>query len=72
MAVRKQCNRYKTDPFGSEFCDVLQRAKAFYKYGTFIICEMGGVFSASRPSLGFKNPENARYFEKIGRKWIER
>lgn len=72
MAVRKQCNRYRTEPFGRGFEDVLKRAKAFFKDGTFYITEYKGCYSAFRPALGFNDPANAVYFTKTGRKWERR
>jgi len=71
MAVRKQCNRYKTEPYGIDFHDVLKRAKAFYKDGTIMIVKYGDIFTSSRPSIGFKNPDNAVFFTKKGNKWQE-
>ena len=72
MAVRKQCNRYKTEPFGRDFADVLKRAKAFYKDETFFITEHNGVYTSSRPSGWAKDPDNAIYFDKVGRNWVRR
>lgn len=72
MAVRKQCNRYKTEPYGRDFNDVLKRAKAFYKDETFYITKYGHIYSAFRPSIGFKDPSDAVYFDKIGRRWVRR
>ena len=33
MAVRKQCNRYRTEPFGKDYKAVLKKAKAFFSRG---------------------------------------
>lgn len=32
MAVRKQCNRYRTEPHGYDYKEVLKKGKAFYTY----------------------------------------
>ena len=32
MAVRRQCNRYRTEPSGYDYKDVLKRGKAFFTY----------------------------------------
>ena len=71
MAVRRQINRYRVDPFGDSFETVLKRAKAFYKDGTFYITNYMGTYSAFRPSIGFKDPSDAIYFTKTGRNWVK-
>lgn len=72
MAVRKQHNRYKTEPNGTDFDDVVKRAKAFYKNETFYISEYGNVYTAFRPSVWAKDPKNAIYFDEIGHRWVRR
>ena len=72
MAVRKQHNRYRTEPYGTDFGNVLKRAKAFFKDGEFYITKYREVFSAFRPSIGFENPKDAVYFEKQGRFWVRK
>lgn len=32
MAVRKQCNRYRTDPMGEDYKTVLRKGKAFFTH----------------------------------------
>lgn len=71
MAVRHQHNRRKTEPWGTDFNDVLKRAKAFFKDGVFYITKYQDIYSAGRPSIVFKNPDDARYFQKQGRWWKE-
>lgn len=72
MGARRTINRYRTEPFGTDFNDVLKRAKTFFKDETFYITEYRGVYNAFRPSIAFKDPENAVYFEKQGRRWIRK
>lgn len=33
MAVRRQCNRYRTTPHGTDRVEVLRRAKRFFRTG---------------------------------------
>lgn len=72
MGARRTINRYKTEPFGTDFNDVLKRAKAFYKDGTFYMTKCGDTFTAFRPSVAFKDPADAVCFEKQGRRWIQK
>lgn len=67
MAVRRQINRYRTEPYGDDFEDVLKRAKRFFKDGTFGIFEYRGIWSTYRPIWG--DPKGSIYFTKIGRRW---
>lgn len=71
MAVRRQCNRYRTEPFGNDFNDVLKRGKAFHKDGSFMMVEYGKTWTAMRlPSWG-AIPANAKVYTKEGRFWRE-
>lgn len=73
MAVRRQCNRYRTEPFGEDFDDVVKRAKAFYKDETFLVSKFNRTYCAERPAIHpFKDPEDAVYFVKVGRRWERR
>lgn len=72
MAVRRQCNRYKTEPFGSDEQNVIKRAKAFFKDGEFMITKYGLTYCSSRLPLNqFKTPLGARIFKKINGRWFE-
>ena len=71
MAVRRQCNRYKTEPWGTDYKEVLKRAKAFFKDETFYITKYNTVYCSFRPSFRFKDPDDAVYYKKVGHKWIE-
>lgn len=72
MAVRKTINRYKTEPFGHEYKEVLKRGKAFHKDGSFMMVEYKSVWTAaSLPAWG-KLPDGARVYEKVSGRWIER
>ncbi len=73
MAVRRQCNRYRTPPFGADFNDVLKRGKAFHKDGEFMVWggSNGGVWCAdSIPAWG-EIPADAKIYKKVGHRWIE-
>lgn len=70
MAVRRQCNRYRTEPFGTDFDDVLKRAKRYYKNERFYISKFENVYTALLPSIGFKDPDNAVYFHKTNGRWV--
>jgi hypothetical protein len=74
MGARSTHNRKPTEPFGENYDDVLKRAKAwFYKYGytSFYITKYGNTYSAFSVSSCFKNPDDARFYVKYGRFWIE-
>lgn len=74
MAVRKQHNRYRTEPFGTDFSEVLKKSKAFFKDGTFMIFGgiHGRVWCASRlPASCFALPQDARIFTKVSGRWTE-
>ena len=48
MAVRKQYNRYKTEPSGKDFEEVLKKAKTFFRNtGRFEIAPFGGVYTTT-------------------------
>ena len=52
MAVRKQCNRYRTPPSGTDFDNVLKRGKTFYRsYGEFEMTPWGDRWTAERPTV---------------------
>lgn len=71
MSVRKQCNRYRTEPYGKDREDVIKRAKAFYKDGCFLIHEYKGIYFVQTPSLPpFADPHGSTYYTKRGRKWV--
>lgn len=73
MAVRHQHNRYRTEPYGADFDDVVRRAKRFFKDETFIITKYKDIYSAFRSNEpAFKDPDDAIYFDKIGRRWVRR
>ena len=72
MAVRRQCNRYRTEPYGNDFDNVLKRAKAFFKDGTFFITKHNDLYFAFRPSLGFNDPVDAIYYDKQEKRWVRR
>ena len=68
--VRRQCNRYKTEPFGSDREDVLKRAKRFFRdHGAFMLTEYGNTYSAfSIPAFG-SIPSGAVVYRFRGGKW---
>lgn len=65
MAIRKQHNRYRTEPFGTDFDSVVKRAKAFYKSGVFGIWQYGDVWNTFRASTVFKDPDDTIYYKYI-------
>jgi len=72
MGARRSINRSRTDPYGTDFKDVLQRAKRFYKDGVFEIYQFNSIFCSSRESVSsFSKPAGARTFKKVNRKWVE-
>lgn len=71
MGARKNINRYKEAPWGDNFDEVAKRAKNYFKDGVFIITRYNKTYTSSRPSLGFKDPDDAVYFTKTKGKWIK-
>lgn len=73
MAVRRQINRYKTEPYGSDEINVIKRAKQFFSSsGEFIITKYGNTYISSHPVVStFKEPEGARHFVKKDDRWHE-
>lgn len=72
MAVRKRHNRAKTEPWGKDYMDVVKRAKAFFKDGTFYVTKYEDLFFAWRPSVAYGDPYDAVYYTKVGHRWIKR
>lgn len=74
MSVRKQCNRYRTEPFGTDFEEVLKRGKRFFSVGytpgdQFMMTKYGTTWTACQlPAFG-KIPTDAIVYEKDGRYW---
>lgn len=71
MAVRRQCNRYRAEPFGNDFNDVLKRGKAFHKDGAFMMVKYGETWTAMSLPIWGAIPENAKVYTKEGRFWKE-
>lgn len=70
MAVRRQCNRYRTAPHGTDFEDVLRRGKRFFRLsGEFMVWGENGNWSADSVPLGFKTPKDARVYKWNGKRW---
>ena len=73
MEVRRQCNRYREEPYGTDFDNVVRRAKLFYKDGTFLVSKFKHIYCAQRPAIKpYKDPDGAVYFEKVGHRWERR
>ncbi len=74
MGVRRQCNRYTTQPWGKDEADVIRRAKRYFNYFpfAFIIVKRSDLFFANPPALPpFKDPEGARLYKKVDGRWRE-
>ena len=76
MAVRKQCNRYRTEPYGMAYEEVLKKAKAFYRTaGVFELTQSSsGMWHAqSETNYPFIKNETARTykFNYQTNKWLE-
>lgn len=70
MAVRRQINRYKTEPFGRDFNEVLRKGKRFHSIvGEFMMVEYFGVWTAAATVKRGATPKGAIIFKKMGRKW---
>ena len=72
MAVRRQCNRYREEPYGTDFDNVVKRAKIFFKDGPFLVSKFKHIYCSGRPAVHpYKDPDDAVYFTKEGRRWRE-
>lgn len=73
MAVRRQCNRYKSEPYGLNFQTVLKKAKAFYRsVGVFEIYQTSsGQWHASRETLEPFIKHEGTITYKFDGKWSE-
>ena len=73
MAVRRQCNRYKTEPFGKDYNDVLKRGKSFFKIeGEFMMMPPlyeGSIWTAHRLPVFGSLPKGAIVFAKENGRW---
>ena len=73
MAVRRQINRYRTEPYGEDFDSVLKRAKRFFTIGDlhepFMMFEYRGAWNAfSLPAWG-SLPQGAIVYRWNGKRW---
>ena len=62
MSVRKQHNRYRTEPYGRNYKNVLKRGKAFFTIGgehySFEMSQYHGIWTAHERTLpGCCSPE---------------
>lgn len=73
MAVRRQCNRYKTAPSGRDFQEVLKKAKSFFRNtGRFEIALFGGVYTTTgETDPCYSVPDGTRFFVFNGKRWKE-
>ena len=68
MSARSHRNRYRVEPFGTSYEDVLQRGKSFHD-SSFMMVEYGGTWGAySIPVFG-ELPKGAIIFTKDGKRW---
>ena len=78
MSVRKQHNRYRTEPYGRNYKDVLKRGKAFFTIGgehySFELSQYHGIWTAHERTLPGCIPEGTIIVEwnQRKRKWEER
>ena len=79
MAVRKQCNRYRTEPSGTDYKTVLKKGKAFFTYNEhhepFEMANFDGLWLAHRRTLpGFTVHEGTIIVEwnRDKNKWEEK
>jgi len=79
MAVRKQCNRYRTEPSGTDYKTVLKKGKAFFTYNehhqSFEMANFDGLWLAHRRTLpGFTVHEGTIIVEwnRDKKKWEEK
>lgn len=73
MAARRQINRYREEPFGRDYADVLKRGKAFHRYSdSFMMTQSrGGLWLACfLPAFGI--PDDAIIFTKKNGRWVEK
>lgn len=71
MSARSHRNRYRTSPSGTDFSEVVKRAKIFFGDGVFGVWKYGDVWSTFRPSVWASDPAGAiyyRYSKKTGAK----
>lgn len=73
MAVRKQHNRYRTEPYGKDFESVLKRGKAFHTYGnlhdSFMMTKYRDTWCAFKLPAWGAIPEDAIVYKWNGKKW---
>lgn len=79
MAVRRQCNRYRTEPSGRDYKAVLKKGKAFFTYNgyhqPFEMSNYDGLWLAHRRTLpGFAVHEGTILIEwnREKNKWEEK
>lgn len=72
MGARRSINRYKTEPFGRDYDDVLKRGKVFHRdRGSFMMLKYGNTWNAFElPAFG-KLPEDAIVITKKNGRWVE-
>ncbi len=79
MSVRKQHNRYRTEPYGRNYKDVLKRGKAFFTIGgehySFEMSQYHGIWTAHERTLPGCSPGRGAIiveWNQRKRKWEER
>lgn len=78
MSVRRRINRYRTEPSGYDYNEVLKKSKAFYRSSEYFEIhpiKIGGqiIYSASSKTIGFKIGEGTRMymFDRKIKRWQE-
>lgn len=76
MSVRKQHNRYRVDPYGTDKADVLRRGKRFFTIGNyhqdFMLMPYKDIWTASSLPAWGKMPRGAIVVTWNGKRWTER
>ena len=78
MSVRRRINRYRTEPSGYDYNEVLRKSKAFYRCSEYFEIhpyKIDGeiIYSASSKTIGFKIGEGTRIykFNREIKRWQE-
>lgn len=80
MGARKSINRYRTEPYGYDYKDVLNRGKRFYTYNGYhdnfemqpFVCDGRIQWSAESETLHpFTAPKGTVKVKWNGKRWVQ-